>query len=91
MVGKQPAARQRTTDTSGRRGDEVRPGGWAVGLCVAGLVLALIETEGRIFVSHQGHIGDDAVEPAVEAVNKMAKPAITVVTRNAIHKNANTT
>jgi hypothetical protein len=58
-------------DPSGRRGDEVRPGGGAVGLDVAGLVLALIETEGRVFVSHQGDIGDDAVEPAVDAKDQI--------------------
>jgi hypothetical protein len=62
------------TGTSGWCGNEVRSSGGAVGVSVSGLVLALIETEGRIFVSHQGHIGDDAVEPAVEAQDEIEEP-----------------
>ena len=42
MVGKQPAARQRTTDTSGWGGYEVGSGGGAVELGVSRLALALI-------------------------------------------------
>ena len=32
-----------------------------------GLVLALIQPERRVFVAHQGDVGDDAVDPAVDA------------------------
>jgi hypothetical protein len=48
---------------------------FALELCVlaalaywgATTTLALIQTEGRVLVPHQGDIGGDAVEPAVEA------------------------
>ena len=34
---------------------------------VDGLVRALVETEGRVLVVHAGEVGEDAVEPAVDA------------------------
>src|SRR5512133_3388211 len=42
-------------------------GGKTTGFRVARLMRALIETEWRVIIPHQGHVGEDAVEPAVDA------------------------
>jgi hypothetical protein len=50
-------------------------GGGAVGFHITGLVLALIQTEGWILVAHQGDIGSDAVDPAVDADDQVEEGA----------------
>jgi hypothetical protein len=42
---------------------------------VAGLVLALIKTEWPVLVAHQGNVDKDAVEPAVDAEEKIENGA----------------
>ena len=55
---------------SGRRSDRRSDGSWCGGGAVrfrVRLVLSLIQAEGRVLVSHQGDIGENAEDPAVDA------------------------
>ena len=50
-------------------------GGAWVRVHVAGFVLALIEAERRVLVVHQGDVGEDSVEPAVDAHEQVEETA----------------
>src|SRR5215204_7611843 len=59
---------------SGRRSDRRSNGSWCGGRAVrfrVRLVLSLIQAEGRVLVSHQGDIGENAEDPAVDADNEI--------------------
>jgi hypothetical protein len=53
--------------TSGWRTDQCRRGCGPLRYHCVGLALALIETEWRVLVVHQGDVGENPVAPAVDA------------------------
>src|SRR5688572_19758628 len=73
-VGWVPATTITCDGCSGRRTDQFWDGR-PVECHAAGLVLTLIKTEWRVFVAHQGNVGEDAVEPAADAKKQIEKGA----------------
>ena len=59
-------ASRRTRGRPGRHGGMNR---------IPGFVLALVEPERRVFVAHQGDVGEDPVEPAVDADEQVEQAA----------------